>query len=444
MQVQTSYKDILKIATPVIIGSLAMTVLNVTDTAFLGRIGETELGASAIGGVLYFVFAMIGVSIGTGTQIIISRRAGEKKEDSIGTIFDQSLIILLVTSVVLFAILAFGAPPVLRMILSNQELYEAAVAFLKFRSFGIFFVLLGTAFRSFYVGIAKPKVFGYYSFLMAAINIFLGYSMIFGNFGFPKMGIAGAGLASSISELIALIYIWMYTMFKKEYKSYLLLKFKGYSNSLTTKILELSAPIILQNILSMGAWFVFFVFIEKIGQHELAISNVVRGAYMISMTPFWGFSVASNSMISNIIGQDRKEDVLELLKKIIRLTVLVAIVMISINLIFEDQILSIFTSDPKMIKDSVSCFRIVDLALVLFAIAIVSINAVSGTGATKVAMYIEIAAIFIYMLYNYLMTFVFKSSVEVVWYSEIIYWLFTGAACFIYIRSGAWKKLKNI
>ena len=431
-------------AMPVIFGAFAMTLVNITDTAFLGRIGETELGASAVGGILYFVFAMIGVSIGTGTQIIISRRKGENNDSSIGQIFDQSIIILFITGLVLFVFLKWIAPPLLPLILNQPELVESTREFLAYRSYGIFFILTATAFRSLFVGIALPKIYGTYSFLMAGINIILGYAMIFGNWGFPKMGIAGAGLASSIAELLSLLFIWGYTFLNKGLKQYKVFKFESFKKELTIKIFELSSPIIVQNLLSMGAWFLFFVFIEKIGSHELAISNIVRGAYMISMTPFWGFSVAANSMVSNVIGQGKKEEVLGLVQKIIKLTLVVSLLMIVVNLIFPVQILSIFTNDIKLINDSMGCLQIVDIALIFFGFAIVSINAVSGTGATKVALYIEIAAIFIYILYAYLMTFVFKGTVEMVWFSEVLYWLFAGVVCYWYIRSGTWKKLKNI
>ena len=444
MAIGTAYKEIVKMAMPVIFGAFAMTVVIITDTAFLGRIGETELGASAVGGILYFVFAMIGVSIGTGTQIIISRRKGENNDSSIGQIFDQSIIILFITGLVLFVFLKWIAPPLLPLILNQPELVESTREFLAYRSYGIFFILTATAFRSLFVGIALPKIYGTYSFLMAGINIVLGYAMIFGNWGFPKMGIAGAGLASSIAELLSLLFIWGYTFLNKGLKQYKVFKFESFKKELTIKIFELSSPIIVQNLLSMGAWFLFFVFIEKIGSHELAISNIVRGAYMISMTPFWGFSVAANSMVSNVIGQGKKEEVLGLVQKIIKLTLVVSLLMIVVNLIFPVQILSIFTNDIKLINDSMGCLQIVDIALIFFGFAIVSINAVSGTGATKVALYIEIAAIFIYILYAYLMTFVFKGTVEMVWFSEVLYWLFAGVVCYWYIRSGTWKKLKNI
>ena len=423
------------------VGSIAMTILNITDTAFLGRVGEIELGASAIGGVLYFAFAMIGISIGTGAQIMIARRSGEKKESFIGDIFDHSLIILFTLSLFLFAILKFGSSSILRLILDSPELVKSTGEFLQYRSYGLIFVMIATVFRSFYVGIAQTKIFGIYSFLMAAINFFLCYVLIIGHLGFHAMGIAGAGIASSIAEFLSLIFIFVYTFAKKAIKNYNLFRFTNIRFGMVKTIMDLSIPLVIQNLLSIGSWFIFFVFIEKIGKHELAISNIVRGAYMISMTPIWGFSVAANSMISNIIGQGKQDEVFILLKRIIRITILITLAMIMINLIFPEQLLSLFTNDSNIIHGSLRPLRVVDLAMVFFSFAIVSISAVSGTGATRVALNIEIAAIVIYLIYNYVITFVIHGSIEMLWMSEVIYWLFTGIASYLYIKSMRWRKI---
>lgn len=442
MQVNSTYRDVLKIALPVMVGSIAMTILNITDTAFLGRVGETELGASAVGGVLYFAFAMIGVSIGTGAQIMIARRSGEKKEGNIGEIFDHSLLILLVLGLVLFAILKWGSPYILKLILDSPELVKSTSEFIEYRSYGLIFLMIATVFRSFYVGIAQTKIFGIYSFVMAAVNFLLCYVLIFGHFGFPSMGIMGAGIASTVAEFIALIYIFLYTLFKSSIKEYKLFQFSKINKSMMKTIMDLSLPLVVQNLLSMGSWFIFFVFIEKIGKHELAISNIVRGAYMINMTPIWGFSVAANSMISNIIGQSKQEEVFVLLKKIIRITILITLVMITLNLLFPLELLGLFTSDATIIHDSVSSLQIVNLAMIFFSFAIVSISAVSGTGATRVALNIEVAAIAIYLVYNYVITFVLHSTIEMLWMSEVIYWLFTGVASYMYIKSKRWMRIR--
>ncbi|HRH67628.1 MAG TPA: MATE family efflux transporter [Bacteroidia bacterium] len=441
MQVNTSYRDILNMAYPVMVGSLATTLLNITDTAFLGRVGETELGASAVGGVLYFVFVMIGIAIGIGTQILIARRAGEKNEDAIGEIFDHSLIILFGLSVLLFLILKFLSPLLLRLILDSEPVVQASIRFLNYRSYGIFFIMLGTVFRSFYVGIAQPRVFGIYSFLMAIVNFIFGYLFIFGNFGFPELGIEGAGLASSLAELIALIYLFGYTAVKPGIRQFKLFHFKRMDWKLMGRIMNLSAPLVVQNLLSMGAWFVFFIFIEKLGEHELAISNIVRGAYMVAMTPIWGFSIAANSMVSNIIGQGKADAVLGMVNRIIKLALLVTGFMALLNLLIPRLILRIFTSDEILINDSLGSYYVVILAMLFFAFAIVCISAVSGTGATRAALYIEIAAILIYLIYNYVITFILNGTVEMIWFSEIIYWIFTGIASYVFLRTLRWKKI---
>ena len=302
--------------------------------------------------------------------------------------------------------------------------------------------MIATAYRSFYVGIAQPKVYEWYAFIMAGINILLCYLLIFGIAGLPKMGIAGAGLASSLAEFISLIFLALYTKFKPEIGYFRLFKFEKWKSDLFKNIVNLSAPIIMQNLLSMGAWLVFFLFIEKIGAHELAISNIVRASYMLSMTPMWGFSVAANSMISNVIGQERKDDVLLLLHRILKLTFICTVFMVLINIVFAEQILSVFTSDINLVHDSFGTFSVINIAMFFFSFAIVCISAVSGTGATKTALYIEIASIIIYLIYVYISTFIISKKVETVWFSEVVYWGVTGFASYIYLRGNRWKKIK--
>ncbi len=441
MQVKATYKDIFRIAYPVVLGSISLTILNVTDTVFMGRVGETELGAVGLGGVFYFVLAMIGVAIGVGAQILIARRAGEKNESAIGEIFDHSFIILTALGIFLFAFVEFLAPALLRILVSDQATLDAVIVFLHYRAFGLIAVLCATVFRSFYVGIAMPKVFGVYSAIMAAVNMLLGWLLIFGNWGFPKMGIAGAGIASSVAEWFALFFLVIYTMIRHDVKKFHLFRFSKFDGAEIKKILSLSAPLVLQNFISMGAWFIFFVFIEKMGKHALAISNLGRSAYMVSMTPLWGFSVAANSMVSNIIGQKKSDDVMPLLKKILTLAISITGVVILLNLFFPNMMLGIFTQDKILIADSLGVLQMVNLAMIFFSAAIVCISAVSGTGATKTALLIEVAAIVVYMAYIYAIVFPLQGSLELAWLAEAIYWLFTGVVCFVFLRSGRWKKI---
>ena len=424
------------------LGSLAQTILGLTDTAFLARVGEVELGASGIAGVFYFVLIMLGFGIGIGAQILIARKSGEGKIKEIGIIYDHSLLILVLFSLVLLVFLLFGSPFIFDSILNSEKVKIAANEFISYRSWGIIGVMITVSFRSFYTGIAATRIITYSSFLMTGINVVLAYALIFGHFGLPAMGISGAGLASAIAETITAIYLLVYTYFKKEFKVYELFQFKKSEALVFSSVMNLSAPVMLQHLISMGAWFLLFVFIEKLGEHALAISNVVRTTYMLMMTPVWGFAAAANSMTSNLIGQEKKEEVLSLLKKICALSLITTSVMILFNTIYPSVMLGITTSDPVLIHDSIGSFYIVCGAMVLFCTSFVLFSGVSGTGNTKVAMLMEIVNIFIYLIYVFVCAQVIGASVEWVWVVEILYWLLMGVFSYIYLKSNHWKKIK--
>lgn len=441
-KVQATYIDIWKISYPIILGSLAQTILGLTDTAFLARVGEAELGASAIAGVFYFLLVMLGVAVGVGSQILIARKAGEGNDREIGKLFDHTLLLLLALSLVLLFCLNFGAPFIFDSFLNSANVKSAAIEFITYRCWGIVFVMIVTSFRSFYVGIATTRIMTYSAILMTVLNVVLAYAFIFGKIGFPKMGIAGAGLASSISEAVTAIYLWIYTYNKKEFKKYELFAFREAKTEIFKSIMNLSFPVMLQHFISMGAWFLFFVFIERMGEHQLAISNVVRSTYMLLMTPMWGFSAAANTMTSNLIGQQKSDEVIPAIKKIATLSFIITSVLILFNLLFPELVLGIVTSDINLIADSLGSYYVVCVAILVFCISLVVFSGVSGTGNTKIAMLMEFVNIFIYLLYAYLCVFVIKTSIEIVWTVEILYWLLMGLLAIIYLNTNHWKKIK--
>lgn len=443
MQVKATYKDIWRISYPIMLGAMAQTLLGLTDTAFLARVGEVELGASAIAGVFYFVLVMLGMALSIGAQILMSRKAGENNRLEIGTIFDNSTIILFSLSIVLFTIMQFGAPWLFYKILKSHQVAEASVTFIKHRSYGIFFILLINCFRAFYTSITETKYITYNAIFMTVANIVFAYAFIFGKFGFEAQGIAGAGTASALAEALAFIFIALLTVYKKDIKSFQLFRFKNISKSLCRSIVQISTPIFFQNLLSMGAWFLFFVFIEQLGEHQLAISNLVRSSYMVLMTPIWGYSTAANSMVSNLIGQKKESEVMTLVKKIATLSLITTVCMFILNLFNFRILLNIMTSDMGIVEDSIPSYIIIWFGMFLFSLSMVGLSAVSGTGKTQVAMSIELVNIFIYIVYSYVTAVILHSQLEIVWGAEITYWLIMGLCAYYYLQTNKWKPVRE-
>lgn len=195
-----SYRKIWLVALPVLVSVLMEHMIGLTDTAFLGRIGEVELGASALGSVYFLSIFMLGFGFSIGAQILIARRNGEKRYGEIGKIFYSGLGFLLVLAAILCGASLLLSPHVLRPVIQSEAVFDATVQYLNWRVFGFFFAFTGVMFRAFFVGVTQTKILTVNSVVMVLTNVVLNYALIFGKFGFPALGIAGAAIASSAAS----------------------------------------------------------------------------------------------------------------------------------------------------------------------------------------------------------------------------------------------------
>jgi putative MATE family efflux protein len=439
MQTTVRYREIWKVAYPIILGSLAQNIINVTDTAFLGRVSEVALGASAIGGIFYLVIVMVAWGFGIGTQIIIGRRNGEGAYEKIGGTMDHAFYFLVPISVILFISMRLFSGEVLEHIVQSRDVLESTARFIKYRSFGIFFASISITFRAFYIGIMKTQVITWSTTVLAVVNIILDYGLIFGKLGLPEMGIEGAALASVIAECTATVFLLVFTLVNIPRGKYKMFYFNRFNPDMYKRLLRISWPVMGQYFISLAAWLTFFLFVEKLGERALAISNIIRSLYVVLMIPMWGFSSATNTLVSNLIGQDRKDEVISLTYKILRICVLGVFMIVTIGSVFPKPALAIYTDDPELIGASLNVLYVVNVAALMLAMAFIMFNAVSGTGKTQVTFFIEIITILIYLGATFVMADVMKASVAVVWTVEFLYGFFMALLSWLYLKYGNWR-----
>ena len=214
MKTKYTNKQIWMIAYPILISLLMEQMIGMTDTAFLGRVGEVELGASAIAGVFYMVIFMAAFGFSIGAQILIARRNGEKQYREIGDLFYQGIYFQIGLAAVMFLLSYFLSPMILKRIVSSEHIYEAAISYLNWRVFGAFFSFSAVIFRAFFLGTTQTKTLTLNSIVMVLSNVVFNYILIFGKFGFPALGIAGAAIGSSLAELVSLIFFILYTRYR--------------------------------------------------------------------------------------------------------------------------------------------------------------------------------------------------------------------------------------
>ena len=442
MQSKVSYKQIWNISFPIILGSIAQNIITVTDTAFLGRVSEVALGGVALAGLLYVVFTMLVWGFSCGLQIVIARRYGEKKFTEIGATFEHAFYFSALLSIILFALLKINTHSLLDLLIKSDNVYKASADYLNIRSWGIFFASINYLFRGMYIGITKTKVIGNTTIFMAIINVILDYILIFGKFGAPEMGVEGAAIASLTAEICAMIYFICYTIFKLPYKEYELFKFVKIDWSLMKRLVFISIPTMIQSFLSIGCWFLFFIFVESLGERPLASSNIIRSLYMLVNVPIWAFGAAANTLTSQLIGANRNNEVMSMLWKVTKLSTISVIGLTLIIVLIPTQALSIYTDNKELISYSINSLYMVSFASLFFGFGITFFQAISGTGRTMHALILEIVILFFYMSYAWYFAVHLKSDVAIVWTAEPLYAILLGIASYVYMKRGKWAGVK--
>ena len=435
-----SNKNIWRISYPIFLSLLAQNIINVTDTAFLGRVGQTELGASAMGGLYYICAFTIAFGFSIGSQIVIGRRNGERNFKAVGPVVVQGIIFLFCLAAICFVGSKLFAGNLMRLLVSSDEIWDATMEFLDWRVAGFFFSFFNVMFRAFYVGITRTKVLTLNAIVMALTNVVLDYVLIFGHAGFPELGIKGAAIASVIAELVSVIFFILYTYFTVDRKKYGLDKIRSFDFALLKQVLNISIFTMMQYFISMSTFFLFFIVVEKLGKQQLAIANIVRSVYVVMFIPVNSLATATNTIVSNLMGAGKITSVIPAIRKISFISLAMMAFLSCLLVLFPNAVLSIYTNDVQLIQYSVPSLYIIAGAALFSSVANIVFSGLSGTGNTRSALAIELGVLVIYTWYILMMGLVWRQPVYICFTSEFVYFLFLLIGSMLYLRYASWQK----
>lgn len=440
LQVDVSYRQVLKIALPISLALLVPQFNFITNNIFLGHLSEQALATASITGVYYLIFTGIGWGLNNGLQALISRRAGENKPEEIGRLFDQGILISMLIAAAGIVITYFIAPFILRHTIHEKEIYERAISFLRIRIWGLPFLFVYQMRNALLVGINKSKLLVIGTLAEAVSNIFFDYTLIFGKWGFPEIGFNGAAYSSIISEFLGMFVIFIVIAGKGINKQFSLFKEWRWDKHNAGLITRMSGPLVFQSAISIIAWAFFYILVEHHGQTSLAVSNTMRNIFGFFGVFVWAFASTANSMVSNVIGQGRYQEVFTVIKKIVHLSFgFTSLIFISLT-VFPQIWLSIYGQSNEFIEAGIPVLRVVASALMIMSISTIWLNAVTGTGNTRVTFLIEASAIILYCTYVYLVLEVYQLSIMWGWLSEFLYWIVLLSLSYTYLKKGKWEK----
>lgn len=435
-------RTIWNIAYSIILGNLAQTIISITDTAFLGRLGEVELGASAMSGIYYYFFTTLAWGFAVGVQVIIARRFGEGKLGKIGATLGHGFIFVLVFAPFLFSIIHFLSPTFLKAVLTSDNIYNVSMDYLSYRGYGIFFSSVNFMFRSFYIGISNTRSISYSTLMMASVNVFLDWALIFGTSLNPAMGVQGAALASVCAELSATIFFIIYTKTTNPVKGQSLFAGFKFDWQLMRSILRISIPTTMQKFLSFGLWLVFFFMIESMGERPLAITMVVRSVFMLVGIPAFAFGATANTLTSRLIGEGRSSEVIPTIWRVVRMSALISAPAVIFILLFPQLWLGIYTDSAAIVDAAVPILYQICFTVYGYVVGMAFFEGISGTGYTKYALYIEACVLLLYVGAITMFVRVLHAELFWVWTSEIVYSMSLSICAILFMKYFKWQKRK--
>jgi MATE family multidrug resistance protein len=439
LQVSVTNRQILQIALPISASLIIPNVNFITNNIFLGGLGIKELGNAGITGVYYLVLMIGGNGLGNALQAIISRKGGENKPEEIHIVFAQGIRIVLWFALGGMLFTWFIAPLCLQPFIQPEN-FRQEMDFLRIRMWGLPFLFLFQAGNAFLVGTLNSRFLMVGTIGQAVINIFFDYALIYGALSFPQLGFNGAAVASVIAEIAGMIIVYVVIFRMGLKKKFNLFNSFRYNKMYSRAVLKISAPLVLQFVLSTVTWLVFFILLEQYGDRAKAISNAMRNIFGLMGIMIWAFASTSNTMISNLIGQGLSNKVVFAVNKIMLLSLGTTLCMLAVLNIFPYHFLGLFRQDQLFVREALPVVRVVSLGMIMMSIAAVWLNAVTGTGKTKMNLVIEVAAIALYLLYTFIIVKKLKLSLAIVWSNELVYWLPVFFVSFWFIKKGAWKK----
>ncbi len=439
---EVSYGKIFAISAPIMLASAGQNVVTLADGIFLGRVGEVELGAIGFVGVFYMIIAAIGYGFSRGGQIMIARRDGEGDIDGVAKATYSLIYFELALAVLMFAFMYFGSYYFFAAFVNSDAIFYKSLEYLDYRMWGVFFSYIGVAIIAFYAGIARTTFIFIDTIVLGVTNIFLNYTLIFGKFGFPEMGIAGAGLASTIAEAVAFLTFLVYMIFDGNLRKYRLFKLPKIDIELIKTQLRISGPMVVQMVVALGSSFVFFSIVENLGERNMAAANVVRMIYLGLSIPCWGFSSGINTLVSNALGRNRTDQLYPIMHKTAWLCFLFTMSLTAMMLVFPDTIMAAFTPDAAIYEVARPTLPILAVILMLFSVGSIYFNGLAGTGATQIGLYIQIVCAVFYLAYIYTVIVLIGGGLKLAWTAEILYWLVMIVLTLWYLRTGRWKGIK--
>lgn len=408
---------ILNMILPITVERVLQMAAGMVSMAMVGRIDTNAVSALGIGNrITQIVFALFnGISI--GATVFVSQSYGAKNYKKLSSVVQQTLLASFSIVIILQQIIFWNSSSVLNIFNPDPELMDSAISYLRVVSFGLPFQAIMLIVSGSLQGTGNTKTPMFITMTMNGINLVLGYAFIFGAFGFPKLGIVGAGLSLAIAQFIAAM-IGLYVLFRKNGILHSLRnrRFFRFDFKQITDILKVGLPSSMESLLFQFAAIILTRAMLSFGKVAFAAYQMGMQAESLSYMPAFGFSVVTTSLVGQCIGSKEPDYGKAYLKETTKGSILITSIAAFFLLFFPKQVMGLLTTDQAVIGLGAYYLIIMGIVQIPQNLAGVFGGALRGAGFTKVPMITAFAGLWgVRVPFTILFTYAFKLNIVFIW-----------------------------
>lgn len=438
------YRHILVVAFPLILSTGSWSIQQFVDRMFLSWHSEEALAAAMPAGILNFTFVCLFIGTVSYAGTFVSQYVGAQEDHKVGKVLWHSFYLSLLGATVLLLIAPFS-DSLFSFIGHNEKLQIMESTYFRILCFGGLGPILSSAFAGFFTGQGRNWPVMWINVLTTAANLILDYLLIFGIGFFPEMGIAGAALATIIAGFFSII-MYLVLIFRPQNE----LRFKIWSSrswdvSFMKRFLKYGLPSGGHYFLEIMGFTAFILILGRIGQMELAATNIAININSLAFMPMFGLGIAVSMMVGQNIGGGNPETARYAANSAVQLGMVYMLLCTFLYVVIPQIFIAPFDASPETFRVAIILLRFVAVYAVFDTLSILYSSAIKGAGDTSFVMQVTtVLSIFVLILPTYIAVEYFDSDLYLPWAFCALFIGAMGLTFLVRFRGGKWKKMSVI
>ncbi|MBN2320151.1 MAG: MATE family efflux transporter [Acidobacteria bacterium] len=429
------YSKLLKLAVPLVLTQAGQMTVQLIDNAMLGHYGTAELAAASFANNIYLVVMLLGLGVYMGITPLVGRACGANNDRHVAVTMRSSLA-LSVWIIPVITLLAWSIAWLMPRMGQTDDVVRLSIPYYRILVLANIPFLLFILLKQIGEGLGNTIVAMAVTIASNLLNVFFNYSLIFGRFGFPELGLPGAGYATFISRLVMPPALYVGFIRHKSIRRYfILLREVRPTLPEILKIVKVGLPIAVQMVFEVSAIAVSAVMMGWMGQVPLAAHEIAIGLAAFTFMVANGVSMATTIRVSFQLGTRDYRGLKRVCASALHLVLAYMGACALIFVLLRNQLPRIFTADPDVVGTAASLLAVAALFQLFDGLQVVCLGILRGFADVKIPMFIAAAAyILVGLSVSYICAFILRLGPAGIWYGFVVGLIFAGALLSLRIR----------